>query len=151
MESIENYMNEKYAVKDEIYNAIKDSIFCPICNDVMITPIMCMKCQNSFCRKCIENWEKFNKKCPNRCANPEYKKSLFISQILSKIKFECKDCNSILNYDEMKKHFYSKCETEKLEIELYNYERQLSSQGIFEKLEEKNQKSEPKNKIKSKI
>ena len=73
---METYINEETIVKNEIYDAFKDDINCPICRDILIEPQMCMNCQNVYCRKCIEEWSKRNNKCPNRCDNPNYKRSL---------------------------------------------------------------------------
>lgn len=151
MEFLQDFVNEKNIVKDEIYNAIKDSIICPICKDLLIIPMMCMNCQNSFCKKCLENWSVINKNCPNRCRNPGYRKSLLISQLLSKIKIKCIKCNSIINYDNMKKHIQTKCETEDIGVELINFEDSSTIIGIFEKLEENSKQSyETTKRIKSK-
>ena len=83
MEQLENYINEKNVVNQDFYNEIKDSIICPICKDLMINPMMCMNCQNCFCKKCIQNWASINKRCPNRCENPGYKRSIQINQLLT--------------------------------------------------------------------
>ena len=151
MEQLENYINEKNVVNQEFYNEIKDSIICPICKDLMINPMMCMNCQNCFCKKCIQNWASINKRCPNRCQNPGYKRSIQINQLLSKLKIKCIRCNSTFNYDEMIKHFYSKCGTEKIDMELYNIDNSPSINGIFQKLEEKKEKNGQEYRIKSKL
>ena len=152
MENLQDFMNEQTVLKDDVYNTIKDSLICPICKDLIISPMMCMNCQNSFCKKCIEKWTIRDKKCPNRCQYPNYRKSLTISQLLSKIKIVCIKCNSTIEYDEMIKHIYSKCGTENNDIVLYKINRAKSVQGIFEKVKEKKKKLiEPEKKIKSKI
>lgn len=151
MEKIEDIMNDDYVVKDGAYNASKSSIFCQICQDIMIDPMMCMNCQNSFCKSCLEKWDREDKRCPNRCINPNYKKSRIMSNFLSNIKFTCKNCNNIINYDDMKRHFYSKCDTEKIDNNIFEIER-TSSKGIFEIIDQ-NKKNiyEPKFKLKSKL
>ena len=78
---MENYINEETVVKNEIYSAFKDDVTCPICSKLLINPMMCMRCQNVYCKKCIEAWNKKDNKCPNRCENPDYHKSLEKSNI----------------------------------------------------------------------
>ena len=101
---METYINEETIVKNEIYDAFKDDINCPICRDILIEPQMCMNCQNVYCRKCIEEWSKRNNKCPNRCDNPNYKRSLEKAKTLSKLKFRCQKCGTRSSYDEIKIH-----------------------------------------------
>ena len=43
---MENFINEKTIIENEIYDAFKDDIFCPICSKILIEPEMCMKCLN---------------------------------------------------------------------------------------------------------
>ena len=70
---MENYINEETVVKDGVYLIFKDDVICPICSNLIINPMMCMRCQNVYCKKCIEAWNKKDNKCPNRCENPDYK------------------------------------------------------------------------------
>ena len=42
-----------YVIKDEFFNSIKEEVTCSICLDIKIDPIMCTKCQNSYCANCI--------------------------------------------------------------------------------------------------
>ena len=109
MENIREFINEENVIKDEIYKAFENSVICQICSDIFIEPTMCMECQNVYCKECIDNWSKRNNKCPNRCQNTHYQKSLAIIELLSKIKFICKKCDGIINYDDMKKHRLINC------------------------------------------
>ena len=104
MENIYYYIHENNIINGEIYNAFKFSILCPICSNIIIDPMMCMNCQNSYCKKCINQWELYNKKCPNRCKNPNYQVSKELNGILSKLNFKCKFCNKAFEYNEMKEH-----------------------------------------------
>ena len=133
MGDLKEYINEDSVIKDEIYNSIKDSIICQICRDIIIIPMMCMECPNSFCLKCIEKWNYRNKTCPNRCRNPNYKFNKQLFNILSKLTFECINCNNNINYEEMIKHFYSKCGKEEVD----NKEFTLDNKKIFEKIDDK--------------
>ena len=66
-----------------------------------------MKCQKAFCKKCVDDWSKKDDKCPNRCVNPNYQKSIGKNDILSKLKFKCHKCNNIVYYNNMQKHIDS--------------------------------------------
>ena len=101
---MERYINEETIVKNDIYDAFKDDINCPRCSKILIEPQMCINYQNVYCRKCIEEWSKNNNKCPNRCDNPNYKRSLEKAKTLSKLKFKCQKCGNQFLYDEIKKH-----------------------------------------------
>lgn len=107
---MEEYIKEDQVVKDEIYNLFKETIICPICKNILINPVICMQCQNVYCKKCTEDWAKKDNKCPNRCVNPKYQPSLGKNDILNKLKFKCKKCNKSVFYENMKKHIDSNCE-----------------------------------------
>ena len=38
-----------YVIKNDYYNSIEDEIICSICKNIKVNPIICSKCQNSFC------------------------------------------------------------------------------------------------------
>ena len=107
---MENYINEETVVKDGVYLIFKDDVICPICSNLIINPMMCMRCQNVYCKKCIEAWSKKDNKCPNRCENPDYHKSLEKSNILSKLKFKCEKCGEEILYNNVQKHM-NNCES----------------------------------------
>ena len=104
---MENYINENTIIKDELYNAFKESVTCPLCLSILISPVMCMKCQNVFCKRCINDWTKKDQKCPNRCTEPNYQRSIGKNEILSKLKFKCEACGNNYKYDEAQKHLNS--------------------------------------------
>ena len=100
---MEKLINEETVVKSEIYLAFKEEVSCPICSKIIINPVMCMNCQNVYCKKCIDEWSKKDNKCPNRCENPNYKKSIEKSNTLSKLKFKCEKCGEEILYDNILK------------------------------------------------
>ena len=110
---MEEYINDETIVEDEIYNLFKETVNCPLCLSILINPVICMKCQNVFCKKCADDWSKKDDKCPNRCVNPNYQKSIGKNDILSKLKFKCKKCGNKAYYDDIKIHIDSNC-TEKI-------------------------------------
>ena len=65
---------------------------------------MCMKCQKVYCKKWIDDWKNKDDKCPNKCENPNYQKSLEKNNILCKLKFKCQKCDNEFLYEELIKH-----------------------------------------------
>lgn len=109
---IRNFINEENIIKDDIYDKFKEVIICPICFGIYIEPMMCKGCLNVYCKECIDNWTKKDKRCPNRCENPDYVKSKDRAFILSTLKFQCKKCNKIIEYLNMFKHKDLNCKQE---------------------------------------
>jgi hypothetical protein len=101
---MEEYINLKTVIKNEIYNTFEGFIKCPLCSGIIINPVMCMKCQNAFCKKCAEDWSRKDSKCKNGCLEPNYQKCLGKKDILSKLAFKCQKCQSEFQYDDAEKH-----------------------------------------------
>ena len=78
-------LSDAFLFCDEIYKIFKDSITCPLCINILINPVMCLVCQKTYCKRCIDNWSKNNKKCPNGYENPNYQRSILTNDILSKL------------------------------------------------------------------
>ena len=109
MANLRDYINNETVIKDEIYKNFEYSLTCSICSDIMIDPMMCMNCQAVYCKSCIDNWSKKSAHCTNRCENTNYKKSILSQNFLSKLKFICRNCEKVLNYDDVKAHSLIKC------------------------------------------
>ena len=102
---MEDYVNKNTLIQDEISKLFISSIICTLCNNILIDPVMCMKCQKVYCKKCIDKWSEKNEKCPEGCDSPDFKNSLAKNDILSKLKFKCCKCEQgILYYDAEKHH-----------------------------------------------
>ena len=99
---MDKFINNDTIIKNDIYKNFKEFISCPLCNNILIEPVMCMKCQKSFCKKCIN--EREDNKCPNKCEQVNFQKCLSKNEILTKLKFKCKYCKSILSYDDALRH-----------------------------------------------
>ena len=101
---------------DDIYNKteaenIKELLKCPICLNILMTPVQCDKCNKCFCKLCIEQYQDYKTKCPFRCENPLYLENKFVKNVLSILKFRCKNgCDKIINYDDLEKHYEEECE-----------------------------------------
>lgn len=101
---MEKYINEETIIEDEFYQKFKELIICPLCLNIFIKPVMCLKCQNVYCQKCVDDWSKKDEKCPNRCIEPNYQRSLAKNQLLSTLKFKCTICGESIDYDQAEKH-----------------------------------------------
>ena len=101
---MEEYVNLDTIVQDDFFNMFKESVICPLCLNILIEPIICMKCQKVYCKKCVDNWRKKNVECPNKCNPPDYQPCLVKKDILSILNFKCKGCGTQTNYYDAKKH-----------------------------------------------
>ena len=100
-----------YVIKDEYFNSIKDEVTCSICYDLKIDPVMCTKCQNSYCSKCITNWQRTSSKCPFHCDSPNYTVARLVKNLLCKLNFKCKNgCNKIIPFEKLQTHYDNECE-----------------------------------------
>ena len=109
--------NEKLEISPEdIYNRnevenMEDLITCPICLNILFSPVQCNICNKCFCKICIKNYNDSRKNCPFRCINPKYLENKFVNNVLSILKFKCKNgCNQIINYDNLEKHYEENCD-----------------------------------------
>ena len=107
---IEDFINENTVINDKNYEKIKDSILCPICLNIIIDPKRCMICKKAFCAKCLDQWTIYSPKCPIKCNNSNYQIDQEKNEQLSKLKFKCKYCNNISEYNDMKNHYFSGCD-----------------------------------------
>lgn len=65
----DNYISEDLIDNIDYYKQLSESemLSCPICLGLLNDPVMCDSCQNTFCKKCIEDWEKKHVCCPFKC------------------------------------------------------------------------------------
>ena len=111
---MEEYIKEEFIVKNDIYKTLKDDLYCPVCEELMVIPMECSKCQNNYCEKCIKKWKEKGGGCPNRCTSPEFKKVIDKKRMILKIKFKCaKGCGAELFFEDFNNHYNSECFTKK--------------------------------------
>jgi len=100
-----------YVIQDEFFKSVREEVTCSICLDIKIDPLMCQKCQNSYCAKCIEDWQKNSYQCPFKCENPSYFPARIVKNLICKLNFKCKKgCNKIIPYEKLQSHYESDCE-----------------------------------------
>ena len=114
------YLDSSLLVDQKKFEGIEKDITCPICQGVINDPFFCDKCQNNFCKKCINKWKYNNPKCPFRCISPEYVQNKFLSRIFTELlKFRCqKGCEKIISYNDVDTH-YENCEKENFKEKYY--------------------------------
>lgn len=73
-ENNENYISEDLIDNTDYYKQLCESemLLCSICLGLLNDPIMCETCQNSFCRKCLDDWEKKHLSCPFKCEEKKF-------------------------------------------------------------------------------
>ena len=104
------FLEPDKVINQNYYNEIKDNIICSICQGILYNPVQCSKCQNCFCKKCIEKWKLQSNKCPFKCEKSVYKSNRFITNILAKLIFKCKNgCNAEVEYEKIKVHYNEEC------------------------------------------
>ena len=106
---MESYINKDTIIENDIYKLFQSSVTCPLCQNIYIKPIMCIKCQKVYCKRCIDNLNQNEKKCQSKCESPEFKNCIAKNDILTKLKFVCVGCNEEIGYDEAEKHHNSCC------------------------------------------
>ena len=106
---MQNYVNKGTLVENEISKIFEVSSMCPLCNNILINPLICLSCQNNYCKRCIDEWKEKNEKCPKGCESPNYQKSIGKNDILSKLNFKCVGCGKEIPYDQAESHHNSCC------------------------------------------
>lgn len=118
---MEEFLKTENIVKDDVYKALKESVICPLCQELMIVPMECSECQNLYCEKCIEQWKNKGGGCPNTCIDSELKKVIGKKRMISKIKFKCvKGCGAEIFFNDIEKHYNSECYKKKKTMKLMN-------------------------------
>ena len=107
---MEQYVNENTIIKNNTYELFQELIFCPICERLMIEPVICLGCQNNYCKNCIENWKKKDGSCPNKCKDPIFKDVIGRNRLISRFSFKCiKGCGAEIPFDDINTHYNSNC------------------------------------------
>ena len=107
---MEKYINEDTSVKNDVYDLFKENIKCSICSHLMIEPVICLSCQNSFCKKCIQDWKAKNGSCPKNCEICMINDVIGKNNFITKFKFKCiKGCGEEIPFDNINNHYSSDC------------------------------------------
>ena len=112
---MEKYVNEKTIIKDNIYDLFNESITCQSCKCIMIDPVICLGCQNTFCKKCHDKLKESGENCPGKYENPNITDVNPKINYISKFKFKCiKGCGEEIMFNDIKAHYNSNCLAKKI-------------------------------------
>ena len=109
-------MNEENKIKNEIYEIFKDSIYCPLCNLLMINFFQCSNCHYKFCKMCFEFSKKKNGNCPF-CKEPIINEKIQRNSFITKMKFKCiKGCGTEILFNDIENHYNKDCLSKRVKI-----------------------------------
>ena len=107
---IRKYVNAKTIIKNELYDLFKENLICPKCKYLMIQPVMCIICQSTFCKKCLENCKDDKGLCQKKCKKSNYKDLIGKNIHITKFKFKCiNGCGEEIPFNDIQKHYSKKC------------------------------------------
>ena len=105
----DEYFSDDCIVEDSLYLSLKDLLKCPLCHKLIKNPYMCNKCQISYCKKCLEVDSNL-RKCPNEKIEGQFTHSILNENMLSKLKYKCKNCLKEVIQSDIKAHLEENCE-----------------------------------------
>ena len=140
----DEYFSDDRIIEDELYLTIKDLIKCPLCFKILKDPYMCIECQNAYCKKCVETYSNF-KKCPNDGKKTKFSHSIQKNDLLSKLRYRCKNCNKEVKQTDIQSHLKTNCkQNDDFEKEKSLIEEIQTKKGLIKlsKEEMKNKKAD---------
>ena len=127
----DEYFSDDCVIEDDpIYISLKDEIICPLCSKIFKEPFMCNECQKEYCKKCLQKDSKL-KICPNEKKKRTFNLSKNKNELVSKIKYRCKNCLEVVIQKDIKAHLKENCEhneeikREKTLAEIINNKKKL--------------------------
>jgi len=104
----DEYFSDDCIIEDNLFLALKDLLICPLCSKILKEPYMCSECQNAYCKKCLENYSNL-KRCPNDNKNTKFTHCIQKNDLLSKLKYRCKNCLKEVAQTDIQSHLKSNC------------------------------------------
>ncbi len=93
------------------FESLVEELICPICQCLVIKPVMCKTCEKPFCKHCITQWLKKKNTCPNRCKYKEGELTRILKNLLNKVKLKCPNnelgCGETIIFENFEKHINS--------------------------------------------
>ncbi len=105
----DEYFSDDCIIQDTLFLAIKDLLICPQCNNILKEPYMCDDCQNVYCKKCLEKYSNDLRICPNNRKVSQFSHCISKAELLSKIKYRCKNCKKEVIQSDIKSHLELNC------------------------------------------
>lgn len=145
METDTQFLDSETITNKSFFEGIKEMVVCVICTGVIIDPMQCISCENSFCKHCIGIWGNKSSCCPFKCANFVTKDGTrMIKNLLEKLLMKCPyDCSKSedFSYENMIKHL-NNCE--KIKVNCPCCDTLVTKNSLKETEEVKKLKSEIK-------
>ena len=110
----EDYFSDDCIVKDNFFISIEDLLKCPLCNKILKEPYMCKDCQSVYCKKRLVNYSNL-KKCPKDGKEITFIYSIVKNDLLSKLKYKCKNCSKIVFQTDINAHLEKNCDNDERE------------------------------------
>ena len=104
----EEYFSDDCLEEESYYISIKDLIICPVCSKVFKDPYMCNECTKIYCKKCLGKDSKL-KICPAENEKRKFSPYLGYDELISKLKYRCKNCLNVVMQSDIKSHLESNC------------------------------------------
>jgi len=88
------YLDETLIKNTSYYNSVFIHVDCLICHSLINEPIMCSKCETTFCKNCIRSWKLRDSSCPKCRSDLDFipinltKKDIF-DNLLLMCKYGC--------------------------------------------------------------
>ena len=142
--------DDDYINFDLIINkdALKDiNVICEVCKGVLKKPMQCSVCENSFCKNCIEKFQKKEKGkiCLFNCEHALLNTPIQINSLLEDLKFKCKNgCDEQIPYSELNNHYTNLC-TKKIDYKSKYLEYKNKYEEALKELEELKHKNNEEN------
>ena len=133
------YIDPDFVINKDNLKPIESNAVCSICSGIIIEPVQCLSCENSFCKDCLEDWKKKKgeNSCPFRCSNPTFKNSRLIKNLLSNLRFKCQNkCNLEIPYLDLQDHYREKCSNIKIDYKEKYLEYKKKYEELLEKYKE---------------
>ena len=99
------FIDDTCLIEDDYYKSVKNSIECAFCHKILNEPMMCLSCQDAFCKECTKLLKQDN----HSCENPTYIKNKNANRLLAKVKYLCKNCLCEIKKEDIENHLKEKC------------------------------------------
>ncbi len=104
------YYDIELVANPDVLETMKELSQCSICTGLVIDPKQCDKCENAFCRECVDSWLRKSSSCPFKCENPNFKEAgRALKTMINKLILRCpQGCPKTFNYEGLKTHVCDK-------------------------------------------
>lgn len=100
------YYDIELVANPDVLKTMNELSQCSICTGLVIDPKQCDKCENAFCRECVDSWVKKSSSCPFKCENANFKEAgRALKTMINKLILKCPlGCPKTFSYENLKSH-----------------------------------------------